>query len=192
MKCLSLVNMELHSFRGSVDVKVHPSMAPIVPTVCANMAFVQPTPRHHLAIAITAVDAQHGARDLGFCVIYAIPMIQLTEPVKHNANRSFLVPNAREHVTPNYHTITMTKCVTLCALRVVSATHVVAMEHVKMDFVNVIQTGSTMVEKNVFKRVRELRYVVDMVHANFMVIHPVVYVNEGGMVKTVTCHARGC
>jgi hypothetical protein len=184
--------MGLHSFRESADVKVHPSMAHIVPTVCANMVFVQPTPRHHLAIAIMAVDAQHGARDLGFCVIYVIPMIQLTEPVKHNANQSFLVPNVREHVTPNYHTITMTKCVTLCALRVVNATHVVAMEHVKMDFVSVIQTGSTMVEKNVYKRVRERRCVVVMEHVNFMAIHPVVYVNVGGTVKTVIYHVRGC
>jgi hypothetical protein len=184
--------MGLRSYRGSVDVKVHLSMAPIVPTVYVNTAFVRPTPRHHLVIVITGVDAQHKARGLDFCVIYAIQKIQLTEHVGANANLNFLVQNAKGFVTPIYHTITATKCATRCDHREANAMHATVTEHVKMDFVSVIQTGSTMVEKNVYRPARVHRYVVVMEHANCMGIRPGAYVNEVGMVKTVIYHVRGC
>jgi len=139
-----------------------------------------------------AAAVQHKANDLAFCAICAIQRIQSMEHARENANLNFLEQNARGHVSQTYHTITIMKFVTPCALQEVNATRATAMGHVRTDFANVIRTGTITVGTNAYKHVRVRQYATVMEHANYTVIHPAVYVNEAGMVKTVTSHVPEC
>jgi ABC-type transport system involved in cytochrome c biogenesis permease subunit len=181
--------MEHRSYRENVDVKVHLSMEHIVQTVCANTAFVQPTQLHHSVIVIMDVDAQHGARGLGFCAIYAIPLIQ---NVKDNANQIFLVQNVRERVLQIYHMITITMFAILCVPQVENVTHAMDMVHVKMAFANATLIGLTMVEKIVYDHVRVRQRAMAMAPVNCTVILPGAYAKRVGMDPNVISHVPEC